>query len=58
MHLFLATTKREVFAQLPGVPSGARYGRRCSILCSKGERNASQFLPKVLAAESPGFVSI
>jgi hypothetical protein len=38
MHLFLAAVKRQVYAQLPGVLSGARHQRRFSVMCSIKER--------------------
>jgi hypothetical protein len=52
VHLLLATTQRKVPTQFLGVRSGARYGRRFSILRSARKRNTPQFLPKVFTAES------
>jgi hypothetical protein len=51
MYLLLATAQRKVPSQLLGFPSGARYGRRFSVLHQKRNRNAPQFLPKVLTTE-------
>jgi hypothetical protein len=42
MHIFLATPKRKVFAQLSKVPSGARHGGRFYILCSEKEGDTVQ----------------
>jgi hypothetical protein len=56
MHIFLATTKREIHAQLLGVPSGAQYGGRLFVVRSKREGDTPQFLPEVfaVAGSSPG----
>jgi hypothetical protein len=54
MHPLLATTQRKVSIQFSGVPSGARYRRRFSVLCSMRKRNTPQFLSKVPTAKSLG----
>jgi hypothetical protein len=43
-HLFLAAVEREVPAQLPRFPGGARLKRRFSVVHSERERNTPQFL--------------
>jgi hypothetical protein len=56
MHLLLTTAEREIPAQLSRVPSGAQLRGRFSIMHSKREIKAPQFLPKVFTdnGSSPG----
>jgi hypothetical protein len=58
LHLLLATTERELHAQLSRVPNGARLRRRFSVVHSKRERNTPQFLPKVFIDEGPSLGGI
>jgi hypothetical protein len=53
MHLFFVAVKGKVPTRLSRVPSKAQHGGRLLIMSSEREGETLQFLPEVLAVESP-----
>jgi hypothetical protein len=54
LYLLVAASKRQDSPQFRRVPGGARYRRRFSLMCSKGERIITRFLSEVPSAQSLG----